>query len=384
MMPRFLILLLSLSLTSLPLVAADVRALFRAGSDALAAGKADEAVTDFEAAYAAQPAPSLLYWLGEANRAAGHPAKAARYYRRYLKTAPRGEKRADAKAHLAELKKDSATGKRRKSRRMRADEIELPQKPALPDLPLPDTAQLATPEASALKPEADQPSMPEVAAAEPPAAQPPAAEPPAEQPTAEQPAPQPPSQPVAEVTPPANAIAASDDFYFVSYTARLLAPSGSRMLNYATTATPGDGTLYTHGFAAGRQTEHFKNALYFGFGTEFGGGSDTLSRYELSFQLLYAPFGFDPFGQGSGASTSLVSPHLGFRIGGMGVSSQTLTGGSFKPGVVLAAQAGLDLQILRWLVLTPGVGYDLNLGPDLGPNASVSGYSFDLGATLRY
>jgi hypothetical protein len=44
--------------------------------------------------------------------------------------------------------------------------------------------------------------------------------------------------------------------------------------------------------------------------------------------------------------------------------------------------AGLGLQ-LGPLDLTAGMGYDANLGPDLGPNASVSGYSFDLGATLR-
>lgn len=176
--------------------------------------------------------------------------------------------------------------------------------------------------------------------------------------------------------------AGKGDFYFVSYTARLLAPSGSAMGTYSTTA--GWNTLYTHGFAVGRQTDHFKNALYVGFGTEYGGGPDTLLRYELSWQLLWSPFGFNPIGRASHTSTDLISPHLGFRIGGMGVDSQRLTGGSFKPGLALAAQAGLDLQILSWLVITPGVGYDLNVGPDLGPNASVSGYSFDLSATLRY
>lgn len=401
-MSRFLILLACLSLSSSPLLAADARALFQAGSTALAAGKADEAVTNFEAAYAAQPSPALLYWLGEAHRTAGHPAKAAGYYRRYLKTAPRGAKRADAKARLAELKKAAAPGKRKKTRRMRAAEMDLAGRPPQPELQLPGATPPAPPldlppppldlllpgqEASA--PQAAAPSVNVAPPVAPPPAPPAAVVEPS--PPAVQAAP-PPAPPALAAAPPTSSPAAardviaadSGDFYYVSYTARLLAPNGSRMLNYATTASPGDGTLYTHGFAFGRQTDHFKNAIYVGFGTEFGGGPDTLLRYEISWQMLYTPFGFDPIGRTSRASTKLISPHLGFRIGGMGVDSQTLTGGTLKPGVVLAAQAGIDLQVFRWLVLTPGMGYDLNLGPDLGPNASVSGYSFDLSGTLRY
>jgi hypothetical protein len=68
----------------------------------------------------------------------------------------------------------------------------------------------------------------------------------------------------------------------------------------------------------------------------------------------------------------------------MGVKSERLTGGSFKPGIVLAALAGIDLQLQRWLVLTAGAGYDQNLGPDLGPNASISGFSLDARAEVRF
>jgi hypothetical protein len=147
---------------------------------------------------------------------------------------------------------------------------------------------------------------------------------------------------------------------------------------YASTTTPRYGTIYTHGISIGRQTEYFKNGVYVGLGLEdggqFGSGTDTLRRYELSWEGIWVPLGSD----------SIFSPYAGFRVGGMGVKSERLTGGSFKPGVVLAALAGIGLQLGRWFAVTGGMGYDANLGPDLGPNASVSGYSFDLGATLRF
>ena len=176
-----------------------------------------------------------------------------------------------------------------------------------------------------------------------------------------------------------------DSFYFVSYTARLFAQSGRATLTYATTAGPGDGTLYTHGFVVGRQTEHFRHGVYVGFGTEYGGGNDTLLRYELSYQLLWMPVGFDPIARSTLSSTRFIVPFIGFRVGGMAVSSTVLTGNSLKPGVVLAAQTGLTLQPVSWLGLSAGLGYDLNLGPSLSRgDAGLSGYSFDFAGTLRY
>jgi hypothetical protein len=80
----------------------------------------------------------------------------------------------------------------------------------------------------------------------------------------------------------------------------------------------------------------------------------------------------------------ILSPYVGFRLGGMGVKSERLTGGSLKPGVVVAPMAGLDVQMNRWVLVTGGIGYDANIGPDLGPNASISGFAFDLGAAVRF
>jgi hypothetical protein len=171
----------------------------------------------------------------------------------------------------------------------------------------------------------------------------------------------------------------NQNFTYVQYTARLLVPNGSFMGQYATTSGPGSaGTLYTHGVTVGRQTDHFKNGVYLGFGTEYGGpfgsGTDTLLRYELSWQSIWAPLG----------PMHILSPYVGFRLGGMGVKSERLTGGSLKPGVVVAPMAGLDVQMNRWVLVTGGIGYDANIGPDLGPNASVSGFAFDLGAAVRF
>src|SRR5258708_12162657 len=114
----------------------------------------------------------------------------------------------------------------------------------------------------------------------------------------------------------------------------------------------------------GRQMGYFKTGLYFGYGTQYGGpfgaGTDTLLRYELSLQGIWVPLGSD----------SIFSPYVGVRAGGMGVKSERLTGGSFKPGVVLAPMAGLGLQ-LGLFPLTAGMGSDPNLGPHLGPTPTI-------------
>ena len=431
-------LLLALGLPS-PLLAATAHELFQTGAQALAAGKAAEALSAFEAAYAAQPSPSLLFWLGEAERASGHSVKAARYYRRYIKAEPNGTKKADALARLAERKAQtpmhrglsleeldlqgpaessskpevSATRSRKSRKRgsgTKAEktapeggppltlpagqaevappltlpagkaydaktsppdsaetETEAREKVAAPSLPAtPGKAPAEVPPATPLEPAPPIVTRPPLVTAPPVVAAPPAAKSPF---AASKP-------PAALATPPP---AASPTLIYIQYTGRLLSTNGSFMGNYATTTSPGaSGTLYTHGLAVGAQTEHFKNGVYLGFGTEFGGafgaGTDTLLRYELSWQCLWNPLG----------SEALLTPQIGFRLGGMGVKSERLTGGSLKPGVVVAVLGGLNLQISRWVSLSGGIGYDADLGPDLGPTASVSGYSVDFGGALRF
>ena len=104
--------------------APDARTLFQDGEKALQAGDDLRAVADFEAAYAAQPAPSLLYWLGEAHFQAGHSAKAEDFFRKYLKAMPQGPKAAEAKARLVELKPAAPA----KKTRVTVGEIEVKRK----------------------------------------------------------------------------------------------------------------------------------------------------------------------------------------------------------------------------------------------------------------
>ncbi len=88
--------------------AAQARELFQKGSAALAAGKSQEAIDAFEAAYKAGNSPSLLFFLGEAYRQAGNSAKAVEEYQLYLEKMPNPPKKAEAEQHLAELKKAPA------------------------------------------------------------------------------------------------------------------------------------------------------------------------------------------------------------------------------------------------------------------------------------
>jgi hypothetical protein len=162
---------------------------------------------------------------------------------------------------------------------------------------------------------------------------------------------------------------------FVDYRARLITVRGNYMRMYATTlALAHDGSLYTHGLAVGFQGEHFRNAAYFGFGTEWGGGNDTLQRFELSYECLWSPFARD----------ELFNPYVGFRAGGMMVDGKVLTGNSMRPGLVLAPTLGLQVRPTRLVSLTIGGGYDANIGPDLGARAGISGYALELGGSIRF
>src|SRR3954452_1921950 len=102
-MARIALLVAGLLAVSPHASAADARALFQAGTKALEAGNGSEALSNFEAAYQAQPAPSLLFWIAEAFLATGNKTEAASFYRKYLEQLPAGPKVPDAKARLAAI-----------------------------------------------------------------------------------------------------------------------------------------------------------------------------------------------------------------------------------------------------------------------------------------
>jgi tetratricopeptide (TPR) repeat protein len=79
--------------------AAKVR--FDAGVKLTSAGKYDEAIREFRAAYEIDPEPVLFYSLAVAERLAGRCPAAVDYYRRFLASKPNAERTEAARAGIA-------------------------------------------------------------------------------------------------------------------------------------------------------------------------------------------------------------------------------------------------------------------------------------------
>ncbi len=71
-------------------------------------GKYDDAIREFEAAYEAKSDPAFLYNLAQSHRLAGHNGDALRFYRTYLRYAPKAPNRADIEERIKELEKIAA------------------------------------------------------------------------------------------------------------------------------------------------------------------------------------------------------------------------------------------------------------------------------------
>jgi tetratricopeptide (TPR) repeat protein len=89
--------------------AADVhpegRRLTEEGLRLYAVGAYREAIEKFKAAYQLEPAPGLLYNLGQAHRLLGDCEQALVMYRRFLATAPTGPTRERAEARIADMER---------------------------------------------------------------------------------------------------------------------------------------------------------------------------------------------------------------------------------------------------------------------------------------
>ena len=73
------------------------------GAAALRAGHYDEAMTEFEAGYAAVPLPGFILNMGHVQRQAGNREKARDYYRRFLELDPKSSQRAEVEKIIAEI-----------------------------------------------------------------------------------------------------------------------------------------------------------------------------------------------------------------------------------------------------------------------------------------
>ena len=84
--------------------AAEARDLFVKGQQAMAAGKHADAVTSYQASYRVSKAPTVLFFIAEAQRAAGQDAKALASYEEYLAKLPNAPKKAEAEVQVVALK----------------------------------------------------------------------------------------------------------------------------------------------------------------------------------------------------------------------------------------------------------------------------------------
>ncbi len=76
---------------------------FERGKELHAAGKYQEAATEYLAAYERYPAPAFLYNVAQVYRLAGDKQSALENYRKYLEQEPEGEGSADAREFVAAL-----------------------------------------------------------------------------------------------------------------------------------------------------------------------------------------------------------------------------------------------------------------------------------------
>jgi tetratricopeptide (TPR) repeat protein len=79
------------------------RAHIQKAADAFQDGRYDEAMTEFEAGYAAVPRPGFVLNMGHVQRKAGNLERARDYYRRYLQLEPKSPQRAEVEKEIAEI-----------------------------------------------------------------------------------------------------------------------------------------------------------------------------------------------------------------------------------------------------------------------------------------
>jgi tetratricopeptide (TPR) repeat protein len=86
-----------------PRAEARAREHIQKGAAALRAGRYDDAMTEFEAGYAAVPLPGFILNMGHVQRQAGNPERARDYYRRFLELDPKSSQRAEVEKTIAEI-----------------------------------------------------------------------------------------------------------------------------------------------------------------------------------------------------------------------------------------------------------------------------------------
>ena len=123
-------------------VRARARAHYRAGDAAQKAGRYDDAVAEYRAAYELLPLPGLLFNIGQAYRLKGDKVHALEAYRKYLDVEPDGRASPEAREHIAAL--DAAVAAQAKEREPAP--ADKPPEPAPPPAPPPVVPTTVEPE----------------------------------------------------------------------------------------------------------------------------------------------------------------------------------------------------------------------------------------------
>src|SRR5262249_11854389 len=86
----------------------EARAHFKLGAEHYAAARYDQAILEYQAAYAKVPLPDILFNLGQAHRLARHREEALAGYRRYVVAQPEGVPADEARSYIAVITKSLA------------------------------------------------------------------------------------------------------------------------------------------------------------------------------------------------------------------------------------------------------------------------------------
>jgi Tfp pilus assembly protein PilF len=79
------------------------KAFFEKGATEYNLGHFTEAIVQFEKAYEIDPAPILLFNIGQCHRQSGNKERAVFFYRRYLEQNPKAENRSEVESRIADL-----------------------------------------------------------------------------------------------------------------------------------------------------------------------------------------------------------------------------------------------------------------------------------------
>src|SRR5262249_50079772 len=82
---------------------AGARRLEKTGTEAFRAGRYDQAIASYQAAYELAPRPGVLFNIARAYHKKGDAKQALEYYRRYLADEPNGRIAGEARTYVAEL-----------------------------------------------------------------------------------------------------------------------------------------------------------------------------------------------------------------------------------------------------------------------------------------